>query len=280
MNKIYKVIWSKTRNCYVAVSEIAKRNGKSCTSVNCGEKVNRTRSLRMSTVTLGVTAALFAGSVSFGTPAAWAASSDNSVTVTTDAPRHVYGGYAHSNAVPEGSIYGGLSSTVTDPANSNTVIIGEGIGEGIYVNNRVFGGYSAGGNANLNNITINSGVTIDEQVYGGNSGDYGNGNADQNTVTINGGQFNAEVYGGYSLKGNARKNQVIINSGTMMDVYGGEASGTGNATGNRVEIKNGATVNNSVYGGYTYGGAAGGTTAEEGNKVIISVGTFSNNVYV
>ena len=41
MNKIFKVIWSKVRNCYVAVSEIAKRNGKSCTSVNCGAKVNR-----------------------------------------------------------------------------------------------------------------------------------------------------------------------------------------------------------------------------------------------
>ena len=48
MNKIYKVIWSKVRNCYVAVSEIAKRNGKSSsamggavvggTSVNCGGK--------------------------------------------------------------------------------------------------------------------------------------------------------------------------------------------------------------------------------------------------
>ncbi|MBQ6429966.1 MAG: filamentous hemagglutinin N-terminal domain-containing protein, partial [Acidaminococcaceae bacterium] len=42
MNKIYKVIWSKVRNCYVAVSEIAKRNGKSCTSVNCGAKAGRT----------------------------------------------------------------------------------------------------------------------------------------------------------------------------------------------------------------------------------------------
>lgn len=28
MNKIYKVIWSKVRNCYVVVSELAKRNGK------------------------------------------------------------------------------------------------------------------------------------------------------------------------------------------------------------------------------------------------------------
>ena len=29
MNKIYKVIWSKTKNCYVVVSEIAKRHTKS-----------------------------------------------------------------------------------------------------------------------------------------------------------------------------------------------------------------------------------------------------------
>ena len=34
MNKIYKVIWSKARNCYVVVSEIAKRNGKCSSSLN------------------------------------------------------------------------------------------------------------------------------------------------------------------------------------------------------------------------------------------------------
>ena len=28
MNRIYKVIWSKVRNCYVAVSEMAKAHGK------------------------------------------------------------------------------------------------------------------------------------------------------------------------------------------------------------------------------------------------------------
>lgn len=28
MNKIYKVIWSRVRNCYVVVSELAKRAGK------------------------------------------------------------------------------------------------------------------------------------------------------------------------------------------------------------------------------------------------------------
>ena len=28
MNKIYKIIWSKARNCYVVVSELARRNAK------------------------------------------------------------------------------------------------------------------------------------------------------------------------------------------------------------------------------------------------------------
>ena len=34
MNKIYRIIWSKARNCYVVVSEIAKRSGKSSSSLN------------------------------------------------------------------------------------------------------------------------------------------------------------------------------------------------------------------------------------------------------
>ena len=34
MNKIYKVIWSKTRNCYVAAAEFVKRNGKGASSLN------------------------------------------------------------------------------------------------------------------------------------------------------------------------------------------------------------------------------------------------------
>ena len=34
MNKVYKVIWSKTRNCYVAVAEFVKCNGKGASSLN------------------------------------------------------------------------------------------------------------------------------------------------------------------------------------------------------------------------------------------------------
>jgi len=48
MNKIYKVVWSKVKHCYVVTSELAKLQTKGC----------GTRSLRMATVSLGVAAAL------------------------------------------------------------------------------------------------------------------------------------------------------------------------------------------------------------------------------
>ena len=34
MNKIYKVIWSKVKNCYVVVSEIVRNHGKEHSSRN------------------------------------------------------------------------------------------------------------------------------------------------------------------------------------------------------------------------------------------------------
>ncbi|WP_277301142.1 ESPR-type extended signal peptide-containing protein [Veillonella montpellierensis] len=51
MNHIYRVIWSKVKHCYVVVSEIAKRDGKS------SSKVSRA----------GITALALVGTISFGT---------------------------------------------------------------------------------------------------------------------------------------------------------------------------------------------------------------------
>ena len=62
MNKIYKVVWSKVKHCYVVTSELAKLQTKGCGA----------RSLRMATVSLGVAAALIGG-VGFGSPVAEAA---------------------------------------------------------------------------------------------------------------------------------------------------------------------------------------------------------------
>ena len=68
MNKIYKVIWSKTRNCYVAVSEIAKRNGKDRTSVTGGAAGSRQAARVLCALLLG--AYLTAG---YSMPVAWGA---------------------------------------------------------------------------------------------------------------------------------------------------------------------------------------------------------------
>ena len=35
MNRIYKVIWSKTKHCYVVVSELAKRHAKGGSAGGC-----------------------------------------------------------------------------------------------------------------------------------------------------------------------------------------------------------------------------------------------------
>ena len=36
MNKIYKVIWSKVKNCYVVASELAKSHTKGCSGKRVG----------------------------------------------------------------------------------------------------------------------------------------------------------------------------------------------------------------------------------------------------
>ena len=76
MNKIYKVIWSKTRNCYVAVSEIAKRNGKDRTSVTGGAVGSRQAARVLCTLLLGVY--LTAG---YSMPVAWASPAGDGATI-------------------------------------------------------------------------------------------------------------------------------------------------------------------------------------------------------
>ncbi|MBQ5345182.1 MAG: hypothetical protein J6F33_08315, partial [Acidaminococcaceae bacterium] len=79
MNKIYKVIWSKVRNCYVAVSEIAKRNGKDRTSVTGGATGGRQAARVLCALLLG--AYLTAG---YSMPVAWGAEAQVRGNVTLD----------------------------------------------------------------------------------------------------------------------------------------------------------------------------------------------------
>ena len=73
MNRIYKVIWSKTKHCYVVVSELAKRHTKGGSAGGCRMMTARV----LSTLLLG--AYLVGG---YNLPSAWA--DGDSITVTSD----------------------------------------------------------------------------------------------------------------------------------------------------------------------------------------------------
>lgn len=38
MNRVYKVIWSKVKSCYIVASEFAKRDGKCSTDKRCSSR--------------------------------------------------------------------------------------------------------------------------------------------------------------------------------------------------------------------------------------------------
>ncbi len=292
MNKIYKVVWSKAKHCYVVASELAKRNTKGCGA----------RSLRMASVSMGVAAALLSigGHLLLGPSVAYAAgASDNTFTVTTDKTSNVYGGIA-TGSDPGTDYRGGWSSNNADDANSNTITISSGTLSG-----NVYGGYTYYGDASHNAVTI-SGGTISQWVYGGYSS---SAKANNNSITVEGGIINV-VTGGYSSF-ETKDNTVNVNTGTIGTSAGSYAvvgaANDGNssnpvASGNRVTVTGTAQVTGLVIGardayssavitdntvtidgsavvtGDVIGGNGWGKDKTQ-NKVYVKSGTVTGNVY-
>lgn len=65
MNRIYKVIWSKVRHCYVVVSELAKKDGK---SVSTRGRVSKkmAASLAVMALCVGMTSGVIAADTATG----------------------------------------------------------------------------------------------------------------------------------------------------------------------------------------------------------------------
>ena len=283
MNKIYKVIWSKVRNCYVAVSEIAKRNGKSCTSVNCGAKANRGHA--------GVALAIALSLSMAGGGVAWAEdvteqsktiySTDTAAATTSYILNRT--GSTVDSAAGTGVTFtvenGGKVYLVTSYKSGNIIKIKEG-GE---VTTALRGGI------NNNSITVEgtaknvAGGYIRQDTTFSGLGIMGN-DVTNNTVTVKGNAVitGNELIGGNSYSGNVTKNTIVINGGTVnvTNVYGGYSS-SGNAggvdivngntvtkQGNTVTIS-GGTVSGNVYGGYV-GYVGSGSSSAQNNKVSIS----------
>ena len=272
MNKIYKVIWSKVRNCYVAVSEIAKRNGKSCTCVNCDAKASRGRAGLALAVALSLSMA--------GGGVAWA---EDVVSDRTVPP---------GSAVTYVLISDGITFTVADTGDVSSIRSAKsGNTVNIQSGGRVSGAYAVSleNNTQISECSIVAGTSNNEvnsegsialRVYGGASEA---STVQNNAVTISGGTVGGSVYGGWSAASyNAINNSVTISGGKVnREVYGGFSTGIdsdlGRAQNNTVSIS-GGTVNGMVFGGWSSKSTVGGSNGK-GNSVIISGGTVNYNVY-
>ena len=280
MNKIYKVVWSKAKHCYVVTSELAKRQTKGCGA----------RSLRMATVSLGVAASLLcSGAVLpiFGESVAEAASSykisgtveKGGVTKSFTEANFIssYGGqndYGYGNQYfesGEATNAQNYHATITSAPNWR-MFVGAGIdvgtvsgntvtvnGDSTNITQSVIGGYAIGSETKTdeslvtqNEVTINAGTYYN--VYGATMGMYyaAPGKATDNTVTINGGLVQGNVWGGDGDVSD--NNKVYIKGGTV------KPFNTGQAVSGGVGVKE--AINNKVY----ISGGTVGTEKENATK--------------
>ncbi|MBR1495012.1 MAG: hypothetical protein IJ601_08220 [Acidaminococcaceae bacterium] len=316
MNKIYKVVWSKVKHCYVVTSELAKRQTKGCGA----------RSLRTATVSLGVAAALLCtGAVLpiFGESVAeasaievtstdytgltlcinysgsyvYAPSSTDVTSLNVKAGDHTVsfaGGYKSgadvtgkgltvSGGSVRGNLVGGWAMGSSGKAENNTLSITGGTIDSNSGSCSFHGGEALNGDAINNTVNVKDAAVFSSSatIYGGFAFD---GDAkDNNTINISGGTFkgNTALYGGISSNYNATDNNVNISGGTFnqsLTVYGSRAYKV-NVTGNSVTVSGGTFQGDTnLYGGFAQ--SAGGTGNGEANTVTVSGGTFNGNTSV
>ena len=260
MNKIYKVIWSKTRNCYVAVAEFVKRNGKG------GSVLNRRH----------IAAALAAVAICAAPAGALANSGGHleGITYIGDAPDYKVIIDSDTN----GHVYGRRESGTIAVSGASVTVTSGTVGNLPYTGN-VYGGYSHSGNAENNTVILSKEVGKEAPVlkgtlYGGYSV---GGSVTKNEVTVNGGEVKSYVQGGYSEKANAENNTVTVSGGTVVGVSGGRSL-RANAGNNTVTIR-GGTVGNLPYTGNVYGGGSASDGDAISNTVTIAGGTINGHVF-
>lgn len=109
MNRIYKVIWSKTKNAYVVVSELAKSHGKS--------KREHGRHANPSTLEKGLVVACLSGGLLLGAPQSVGAAQTVDAGTTTNGDANTLAVGANSTANGKGSLaVGGGSKASGDTA--------------------------------------------------------------------------------------------------------------------------------------------------------------------
>ena len=266
MNKIYKVIWSKAKHCYVVVSELAKSHTK-----GCGK-----RSLRRTAVSLGIVATLLGGF----SGSAWADGSgtieftdktyDTEPTNTTTITYTITG--AGSVSVSQSdmaiTITGTDNDTIYTPGGGITISAGNEISAKVDGSSISVGTNGLQANATGSILSDNTGLVNGGQVYTAIQ-------ATQTNSNITGGSISGVTVDATSLKINGTSLETAgltgthtIDSGSTGYVTGGTVftavtGGTLALSGATLNAAGNATVGGtlSVTGAATVGSLTIGTTA-------------------
>lgn len=270
MNKIYKVVWSKVKHCYVVVSEVAKANGKS-----------------------GVKAIAAAAAVAVMMSGGTALAADHTIGGEYDsiAEFKAETGFNaltdntyYCNYYPENDKEGTSNHVVTDSAVTYTTTEANGnVGILAAYSGKRNGGNNITENPNNNTLEIKHDVTINTNGYAYLYGSCIDGGADASynavatgnsvslegvTLTRGGHTFIAGALSNDGSNADVDSNKTILKDvevkladGSVLCVYGGEARG-GSATNNEAVVEKVSVKNAEMYGGFVFskGGDASGNT--------------------
>ncbi len=236
MNKIFKVVWSKVKHCYVVVSEVAKANGKNSVKSRVGRA-----SLA---ATMAVTFMLSGGTAL----AADFNDKDYTIDNGTNVVKTVQSGHAYGSAINTNE-----NTTLTNCDFKGNSLTGKGSttrGGAVYVNGDLD---IIGGSFVDNSVTVTAG-----KAYGGAIAHQGgtlnitNTIFDNNTVSgVNGkNDYGAAIYATGSeitIEGSTFKNHTGTADG-LIYLYGGSTAtlGDGNVFDNNgvasVKVQSGTTL--------------------------------------
>ena len=197
------------------------------------------------------------------------ASMANEVNITNGVFDAIIGGVAS-----EGSVGG---SSATEDWSNRVIIRGGTIAAGGSGNTYIGGSSGATSSPTITGGTIAGGI-----------GYNGNGEIYNNSVSISGGNFNANVWGGWfqgTSAGQVHVNSVTVSGGSIIgNVYGGQVADTANNVGsaaysNTVTVSAGSITGNVYGGSITYGDPSNTSGAAYDNTVNITGGTINGNVY-
>ena len=203
MNKIYKVIWSRVRNCYVVVSELAKRAGK--------EKSTCLSTAGKTAAALGLGAVLLMGSpcseafaATGGQVIGGGGSDSGDTSQATGQDATISGGFVNHAEGNYSSVSGGSKNHATGE-NSSISGGGDGIASGL--NSSISGGRQNKATGEFSSVSGG-----DQNEAAGNQSTISGGTANKTT-----GDWSTIVGGAYNL---ASGNSSLALGGMMSAVQG------------------------------------------------------------